>query len=228
MFSQAGPTSPWYKRFKRKFQEQYLAIQLEKQVKDKNVILENYLNTINLGNGNYGVQAAAQGYFGKNVSDLTLSECTVIAGISQNPTKFNPVVYPEKNAQRRKDVLDHMLEQEYITKAQYDECLADNVYERIQNVEQTQEETDKTYSYFIDELTEQVVRDLQEQRGYTEAQAYTALYSGGLRIYTTQDPSIQQIVMKNMKILTISRQQPGNSGLCPYGETPQWGTGKLQ
>lgn len=180
-------------RFKRKFQEQYLAIQLEKQVKDKNVILENYLNTINLGNGNYGVQAAAQGYFGKNVSDLTLSECTVIAGISQNPTKFNPVVYPEKNAQRRKDVLDHMLEQEYITKAQYDECLADNVYERIQNVEQTQEETDKTYSYFIDELTEQVVRDLQEQRGYTEAQAYTALYSGGLRIYTTQDPSIQQI-----------------------------------
>ena len=180
-------------RFKRKFQEQYLAIQLEKQVKDKDVILENYLNTINLGNGNYGVQAAAQGYFGKDVSDLTLSECTVIAGISQNPTKFNPAVYPEKNAQRRKDVLGHMLDQEYITKEQYDECLADNVYERIQAVEQTQEETNKTYSYFIDELTEQVVKDLQEQKGYTEAQAYSALYSGGLRVYTTQDPAIQQI-----------------------------------
>lgn len=180
-------------RFKRKFQEQYLAIELEKQLKDKNVILENYLNTINLGNGNYGVQAAAQGYFGKNVSELTLSECTVIAGISQNPTKFNPVLYPEKNAPRRKDVLDSMLDQEYITKEQYDECLADNVYERIQTVEQQQEQTDKTYSYFIDELTEQVVKDLQNQRGYTEAQAYNALYSGGLRIYTTQDPAIQQI-----------------------------------
>lgn len=179
-------------RFKRKFQEQYLAIQLEKQ-KDKEVILENYLNTINLGNGNYGVQAAAKGYFGKDVQDLTLSECTVIAGISQNPTRYNPVINPEKNSERRKEVLDHMLDQEYITKEQYDECLADNVYERIQNVEQEQEQQNKTYSYFIDELTEQVIQGLQDQRGYTEAQAYNALYSGGLRIYTTQDPAIQQI-----------------------------------
>nr|WP_297934948.1 PBP1A family penicillin-binding protein [uncultured Blautia sp.] len=179
-------------RFKRKFQEQYLALQLEKY-KSKEVILENYLNTINLGDGNYGVQAAAQGYFGKDVSDLTLSECTVIAGISQNPTRFNPAVNPEENAKRREDVLDHMLEQGYISKEQYDQCLADNVYERIQNVEQQQEQVDKTYTYFIDELTEQVIHDLQEQRGYTEAQARNALYSGGLRIYTTQDPAIQQI-----------------------------------
>ena len=180
-------------RFKRKFQEWYLALELEKQEKDKNVILENYLNTINLGNGNYGVQAAAQDYFGKDVKDLTLSESTVIAGISQNPTKFNPVIYPENNAQRRQDVLDHMLDQEYITKEQYDQCLADNVYERIQSVEQQKETEDKTYSYFIDELTEQVIQDLQDKRGYTEQQAYNALWSGGLRIYTTQDPTIQQI-----------------------------------
>lgn len=179
-------------RFKRKFQEQYLALQLEKY-KSKEVILENYLNTINLGDGNYGVQAAAQGYFGKDVSDLTLSECTVIAGISQNPTRFNPAINPEENAKRREAVLDHMLDQNYISKEQYDECLADNVYERIQNVEQQQEQVDKTYSYFIDELTEQVIHDLQEQRGYTETQARNALYSGGLRIYTTQDPAIQQI-----------------------------------
>ena len=91
-------------------------------------------------------------------------------------------------------VLDHMLDQEYISKEQYDECLADNVYERIQQVaQQQQEDENKVYSYFIDELTEQVVKDLQEQRGYTESQAYNALYSGGLRIYTTQDPIIQQI-----------------------------------
>lgn len=180
-------------RFQRKFQEWYLALELEKQIKDKDVILQNYLNTINLGNGNYGVQAAAQDYFGKDVSNLTLSECTVLAGITQNPTKYNPVTNPENNAERRQEVLDHMLEQEYITKEQYDECLADNVYERIQSLEAESEGEDTTYSYFIDELTEQVIQDLQDKRGYTEQQAYNALYSGGLRIYTTQDPAIQQI-----------------------------------
>lgn len=180
-------------RFQRKFQEWYLALELEKQIKDKDVILQNYLNTINLGNGNYGVQAAAQDYFGKDVSDLTLSECTVLAGITQNPTRYNPVTNPENNAERRQEVLDHMLEQEYITKEQYDECLADNVYERIQSLEAESEGEDTTYSYFIDELTEQVIQDLQDKRGYTEQQAYNALYSGGLRIYTTQDPAIQQI-----------------------------------
>ena len=180
-------------RFERKFQEWYLALELEKQVKDKDVILQNYLNTINLGNGNYGVEAAAQDYFGKDVSDLTLSECTVLAGITQNPTKYNPVINPENNAKRRQEVLDHMLDQEYITKEQYDECLADNVYERIQSVEKESESENTTYSYFIDELTEQVIQDLQDKRGYSEQQAYNALYSGGLRIYTTQDPSIQQI-----------------------------------
>ena len=179
-------------RFQRKFQEWYLALELEKQV-DKDEILENYLNTINLGNGNYGVQAAAQDYFGKDVSELTLSECTVLAGITQNPTRYNPITNPENNAQRRQEVLDHMLEQEYITKEQYDECLADNVYDRIQSIEQEEENEDSTYSYFIDELTEQVIQDLQDKRGYTEQQAYNALWSGGLRIYTTQDPDIQQI-----------------------------------
>ena len=179
-------------RFQRKFQEWYLALELEKQV-DKDEILENYLNTINLGNGNYGVQAAAQDYFGKDVSELTLSECTVLAGITQNPTRYNPITNPENNAQRRQEVLDHMLEQEYITKEQYDECLADNVYDRIQSIEQEEENEDTTYSYFIDELTEQVIQDLQDKRGYTEQQAYNALWSGGPRIYTTQDPDIQQI-----------------------------------
>ena len=179
-------------RFQRKFQEWYLALELEKQV-DKDEILENYLNTINLGNGNYGVQAAAQDYFVKDVSALTLSECTVIAGITQNPTRYNPVTNPENNAKRRQEVLDHMLDQEYITKEQYDECLEDNVYDRIQSIEQEGKKEDTTYSYFIDELTEQVIQDLQDKRGYTEQQAYNALWSGGLRIYTTQDPDIQQI-----------------------------------
>ena len=96
-------------RFTRKFQEQYLAVQVEKKY-DKSVILENYLNTINLGAGSYGVQAASKKYFNKDVWDLNLSECATLAGITQNPTKFNPITNPKANSKRRKEVLDHMLE----------------------------------------------------------------------------------------------------------------------
>lgn len=185
-------------RFKRKIQEQYLALQLEASLTaegmdTKSVILENYLNTINLSAGTYGVQAAAQRYFGKNSEDLTLSECAVLAAIPQNPYAYNPIRFPEENAKRRKKVLTNMLDQGYITKAQYEEALADNVYERIQATDSSQE-TATPYSYFIDELTSQIITDLQEQKGYTKVQAQNALYSGGLRIYTTQDPSIQSIL----------------------------------
>ena len=96
-------------KFERKIQEQYLAIQLEKR-ESKNWILENYLNSINLGSNTLGVQAAAQRYFGKDVSKLTLSECAVIAGITKNPAGYNPILHPKENAKRRKNVLDAMKE----------------------------------------------------------------------------------------------------------------------
>ena len=190
-------------RIKRKIQEQYLALQLEASLTaegmdTKSVILENYLNTINFSAGTYGVQAASQRYFGKDCSQLTLSECAVLAAIPQNPYGFNPINHPDKNAERRTKVLDNMLEQGYIYKAEHDEALADNVYERIQENDSNQQ-TSKPYSYFIDELTSQIISDLQEQKGYTKVQAQTALYSGGLQIYTTQDPSIQSILDQEYK-----------------------------
>lgn len=185
-------------RFKRKFQEQFLALQLEASLTaegmdTKSVILENYLNTINLSAGTYGVQAAAQRYFGKDIQNLTLSECAVLAAIPQNPYGLNPITHPEKNAERRKKVLTNMKDQGYITEAQYEEALADNVYERIKETDSVTA-TSAPYSYFIDELTSQIINDLQEQLGYTKVQAQTALYSGGLKIYTTQDPDIQAIM----------------------------------
>ena len=181
-------------RFTRKFQEQYLAVQIEKKY-DKNVILENYLNTINLGAGSYGVQAASKKYFNKDVWDLNLSECATIAGITQAPTKYNPIENPKENAKRRKEVLDHMLDQGYITQEQYDEAINDDVYTRIQEAQayNTQSQS-KTYSYFEDELTQQVVNDLMNIKGYTKTQAQNLLYSGGLKIMTTQDPDIQNIL----------------------------------
>ena len=180
----------FYDRLERKIQEQYLAVAIEKQM-SKDEILEAYMNTINLGQSCLGVQAASKRYFGKDVSELTLSECAVIAGITQNPTEFDPVVYPDQNAKRRDKVLKNMLEQGYITQSEYDEAKADSVYERI--LPNASEEDTTPYSYFNDELSQQIIKDLMERKSYTETQAYNALYSGGLTITSTQDPTIQQI-----------------------------------
>lgn len=176
---------------KRKIQEIYLAVELEKTM-SKDVILENYLNTINLGSGCYGVQAASQRYFNKDVSKLTISESAVIAAITQNPYGYNPIYFPEENAKRRAHVLEYMLKNGHITQAEYDEAVADNVYDRIQQTS-TITADNSPYSYFVDELIKQVIEDLQEQKAYTYTQAVNALYSGGLKIYSTQDSTIQQI-----------------------------------
>ncbi len=179
-------------KLKRKIQEQYLAVELEKKV-SKDWILENYLNSINLGQNTLGVQAAAQRYFDKDVSELTLSESAVIAAITQNPSANNPIKYPEKNQKRMQKVLRNMLEQEYISQEEYDEAIADDVYTRIQDVNNTITSSNSTSSYFVDALLQQVVEDLIELKGYTETQAYRAVYSGGLKIYSTQDTRIQTI-----------------------------------
>lgn len=191
VFTDWTSESSFADKMERKIQEQYLAIQLEK-VEDKDWILENYLNTINLGQNTLGVQAASQRYFNKDVSELTLSECAVIAGITQNPSRYNPVSNPDANAERRTKVLNNMLDQGYIDQAAYDTAMEDNVYDRIQIVD-SETASDNINSYFVDALTEQVIDDLMEVKGYTETQAYKALYEGGLTIYSTQDPSIQQI-----------------------------------
>ena len=176
---------------KRKIQEQYLAVQLEKNM-SKDDILLNYMNTINLGQNTLGVQAASLRYFNKSVSDLNLSECAVIAAITQNPSKFNPITHPEKNAERRSKVLGNMLKHEYINQVEYDKAMADDVYSRIQNVNQETGGDSTINSYFVDALTNSVLDDLIAA-GYNETQAYTLLYSGGLKIYSTQDPQIQGI-----------------------------------
>lgn len=176
---------------KRKIQEQYLAIELEK-VMDKETILVNYLNTINLGQNTLGVQSASLRYFNKDVSELTISECAVIAAITQNPVGLNPINHPDTNAERRDKVLRNMKDQGMISQEQYDEALADDVYSRIQNVN-AEIASDNINSYFVDALTDQLYDDLLEE-GYSENQAYKLIYSGGLSIYSTLDTSIQNIV----------------------------------
>lgn len=183
-----------FQKIERKVQELYLAIQIEKIV-DKDEILENYLNTINLGQNTLGVQAASKRYFGKDVSELTLSECATIAAITKSPTGYNPLTNAEANQPRRKKVLNDMLEQGKISQDEYDTAMEDteDVYKRIQSANAEYKENLTVNSYFLDEVAKAVQKDLVNKLGYTEEQAYNAVYSGGLKIITTQDLTMQKI-----------------------------------
>ena len=186
----------FFEKVERKIQEQYLALNIEKQM-SKDDILESYLNTINLGQNTLGIQSASMRYFNKDASELTLSEASVIAGITQSPTTLNPVDNPEANQKRRDEVLQKMLKQGYITQEEYDEAQADDVYARIQNVN-SQIVADTPTTYFADALSQQIIEDLQDRLGFSETRAYNALYSGGLQIYTTQNLEMQQICDEEM------------------------------
>lgn len=176
----------------RKIQEQYLAIELEKRL-SKDEILEYYLNSIYLGEGCHGVQTAAKTYFGKELDELTVSECTVIAAITQNPSKYDPIVYPENNVKRRQSALDKMLELGFITESEYNTACADSVYTRVKLHHNITEEN-KTYnSYFIDATINALTDQLINEYGYTAKEASNAVYAGGLSIYITQDDAIQEI-----------------------------------
>ncbi len=206
VFEDGGYETNYGALIKRKIQEQYLAMELEKVV-NKDIILENYLNTISLGAGTYGVQAAATKYFGKEVKDLTVSESAVLAATTKAPYTINPIADPEANAERRLYVLNNMYDNGHITKEQLDEALADDVYSRIQNNTAANADTNP-YSYFTDALIVQVLKDLVNEKGYTESQATNALYSGGLTIYTTQDSQMQAIADR---ILSDPASYPANS-----------------
>ncbi len=188
-----GAEKSFGSKIKRKIQEQYLAIQLEKTM-DKKIILQNYLNTINLGANTLGVEAASERYFGKSVSELNLSECAVIAAITQNPTRYNPIINPDENVKRRNIVLEDMFEQGYITQEELHAAETDDVYVLIQEVDAAKSNESSVYSYFVDETIVQALSDLQEKAGYSETEARNLLYSGGLKIYTTQDSDLQKIV----------------------------------
>ena len=180
-------------KFKRKFQEQYLALELEK-IMTKDQILEAYLNTINLGASTYGVEAASLRYFGKSCSEVNASEAAVLASIAKSPTYYDPIYYPQENKERRDKTLKNMLEQGYLTQQEYDEAMADDVYARIAAHAEEQETQTDVFTYYEDAAIRQVLKDLQDKLGYTEDQAVNKLYGGGLKVYLAQDNRMQQIV----------------------------------
>ena len=202
-------------KIKRKVQEQYLAIKLE-TVMSKDNILENYLNTINLGNGYYGVQAAANGYFNKDVSELTLSECAVLASITKNPSRLNPLRNPDDNKERQLAVLNNMLRQEYISTEEYSEAVEDDVYARLEGIDVSSSSSSSNYSYFVDEVIEQLITDLMQQKGYSKQQATSLIYAGGLSVYTTQDMRMQEAADT---VLNDPDYYPGNNFTINYNLT---------
>lgn len=182
------------KSVKRKIQEQYLAQELTKN-STKDEVLLRYMNAINLGQNTLGVEAASLRYFGKTCSELTISESAVIASITQNPSAYNPIRYPENNQRRRKRCLDIMKRLEFISEEEYNEAIEDTeaVYERISMHDVDFKVADTTAgSYFSDAVYEQVLKDLVAA-GYPDVTAEYMMSSGGLRIDSTLDPKIQRI-----------------------------------
>lgn len=191
------------KALSRKIQEQYLSISLEnrltktygkKQAKDK--ILEHYLNTINMGSTAFGIQAAAEVYFGKDAKDLTVAEAATLSGITPNPVYLNPRDYPEDNKARKDIIIGKMLEQGYITQADHDAALKEDVYGTIQSV--TPPESSSYNSYFVDAVYEQLMEDLVADDKMTKQEASTLIYRGGLKVYTTQDSFAQKVLEETM------------------------------
>ena len=204
----------------RKIREIFRALALEKEY-SKDDVLEVYLNTIALGNGTYGVQAASNLYFGRNVDELDVAECAAIVAITQNPSKWELFRHEEENRQRRGYIIDNMLEIELANLESAYKGEKRNEFGPVTPREMTQSEYEAekaalekeyadakkqtlviqpnsamstrwdTYSYFVDYVIEEVIEDLMAQRNLTKAAALDLINNGGLSIYTTVDKEIQ-------------------------------------
>jgi len=186
-----------------KLQEQYLAVNFERQLTEKygcrilakEFILESYLNIINLGRSNYGVQTAAQFYYGVDVWDLTIAQAATIAAITQNPRRFPPDTRPEANWERARLVLRNMHRLGFITDEEYDEAINSNVYDTIFRTEGGYTRPIiSEYDCFTDALLVSVRNDLMREFNWSLADADRMIFGGGVRIYTTQHPEKQAIV----------------------------------
>ncbi len=173
----------------RKVREILRALNLEKEL-SKEQILEIYLNMCYLSRGCYGVQAAAYKYFGKDVSELTLLECAAIAGITQSPSKWDPISHPDNNTQKRNAVLDKMYEYGCITKAEYDANY--NAPLTLNVTANDQQTASVVFSWYTDTAIKEAINLLMEQLDMTYESAERYLYTGGLKIVTVQNPEIQQ------------------------------------
>lgn len=203
----------------RKVQEILRALNVTKKY-SKEEILEMYLNTIFLSQNCYGVKTAAQEYFGKDLKDLTLIECAALAAIPKSPTKYDPVRNPMYNQERRDLVLEEMLKQGKITQAEFDNNYKGLLELNTDSAEDDYSET--VHSYFVDALIDEVTEDLMEEYGYDRMTATRMLYSGGLNIITTIDPTVQEAMESVFEKTGNEYLYLGNETVAPTkGVIPQ-------
>ena len=181
----------------RKVREIFRALGLDNKY-SKETILEAYLNTIPLTGIVHGMEAGSLEYFGKHVEDLTLSECAVLASITKNPTKYNPATNPEELIKRRNHVLYEMQSQGYITEAEFNAAKAETITLTESSAMAENATRSSSNSWFTDALYNELLTQLQEDLNYTKDEAKELIFSGGLRIYSTVDPKVQEGVEKTM------------------------------
>lgn len=192
------------RNYKRKIQEAYLALELETEV-DKDTILEAYLNDVDLGESNYGVKSGAKDYFGKELSELTVRECAMLAGLTQAPYRYDPRknMYQrdkmEVTDERTNQVLSRMYQAGFITKDQYNAALT----EQVQIVEVSEQKQMYDMAYFVEYAISDVVTHLLEKRGLSNTTANrnaveNELRTSGYQIYTTVDPAVQKTVQNTL------------------------------
>lgn len=179
----------------RKVREIFRAFTLEKNY-SKDMIMEAYLNKISLSGMLAGVQAGAEVYFDKNASEVTPAEAAMIAGITKNPTEYNPFLNPESCLERRNNVLYFMFNEGYLTQQEYDEAVATDLGLAETH---TLQQTNNINSYFTDMVIDQVINDLMEKYDYSRETATHMLYNEGLRIYTTMNPDVQAAMEEEFK-----------------------------
>ena len=191
----------------RKLLEIFQALELEKKY-DKQDIMQWYLNVVYYGEGSYGVQAAAQTYFGKDIQNLDLAECAAIAGITNLPTYYDPFYSLANNKERQEIILHEMYKQGYITKEECDAAIAEELqFVRVEEDTATHE----TYTYYEETVIADVIRDLMEEKGINEIAAKQLVYNGGYQIYCCMKPDIQQKVdsiYQNLDALPQSYSNP--------------------
>lgn len=195
----------------RKIREIFRALNFEKKY-SKDEILEAYLNVVNFGNGCRGVQAAANTYFGKDINECSTAQCAAIAGITQNPSAFNPLIYPENNKKRRETVLSEMHAQDMLTDAEYNKAMeeSENMVFVDSDMEEKEDDSSSEFrSWYIDTLYRDIIKDLQEVKGYTEEAATDMVLTQGIKIYCAMDKNAQEIaenVAKDSSIVTSDEE----------------------
>lgn len=192
---------------KRKLMEIFGALELEKKY-DKQEIIEWYLNVVYFGEGSYGVQAAAQTYFGKDISQLSLAECAAIAGITNLPTYYDPFYNEANNKARQETILREMYNQGYITYGEYKQACAEKlVFARNADEEYSMQ----VYSWYEETVIQDVIRDLVTLKGISTSAARTLVFNGGYQIYSCIDLDIQASVDNIYEDLSAIPQTAGNT-----------------